>query len=78
MYVYVLRSIQDPEKTYVGATSDYERRFKEHNAGASAHTSKFRPWKTELVVWFSDRDKASRFEKYLKSGSGRAFASRHF
>jgi hypothetical protein len=27
---------------------------------------------------FSDETRAVRFERYLKSGSGRAFAKRHF
>ena len=27
---------------------------------------------------FSDEKRAIRFERYLKSGSGRAFAKRHF
>ena len=28
--------------------------------------------------WFEDKSKAYEFERYLKSGSGRAFAKRHF
>jgi putative endonuclease len=31
-----------------------------------------------VVIAFSDEARAIRFERYLKSGSGRAFAKRHF
>ena len=31
-----------------------------------------------MSIGFADRSKALRFETYLKSGSGRAFAKRHF
>jgi hypothetical protein len=29
-------------------------------------------------IAFSDEQRATAFEKYLKSGSGRAFAKKHF
>jgi hypothetical protein len=32
----------------------------------------------ETVVRFSSKDKARAFEAYLKTGSGREFARRHF
>jgi len=31
-----------------------------------------------LPSWFTDEERASRVERYLKSPSGRAFARRHF
>jgi hypothetical protein len=31
-----------------------------------------------VAIKFEDDQKALAFEKYLKSGSGRAFANRHF
>jgi len=37
-----------------------------------------RPWSALVVVEFSEEPAAARFEKYLKSGSGRAFAKHHF
>jgi hypothetical protein len=45
-----------------------------HNAGAVTHTSKFRPWRIKSYIAFADEARAVAFEKYLKSGSGRAFA----
>ena len=77
-YVYLLQSESDPRNHYVGASSDFRQRLKEHNAGQSAHTSKFLPWKPVVVIRFEDDRKAERFELYLKAGSGHAFAKRHF
>ena len=56
---------------------DYGRlkaRLSMHNSGAVTHTSKYRPWRIKTYIAFSDEDRALAFEKYLKSGSGRAFA----
>ena len=53
-------------------------RLAQHNAGLSSHTAKHRPWELLVSVEFRDQERANRFEKYLKSGSGRAFAKRHF
>jgi predicted GIY-YIG superfamily endonuclease len=77
-YVYLLRSNGYPSERYVGMTDDLNRRVLEHNAGGSPHTAKHRPWKAVVVVRFDDDTKAAAFEKYLKSGSGRTFAKRHF
>ena len=76
-YVYLLRSLSNPGKRYVGITSDFQERIKQHNTGQSPHTAKFRPWKPVVVIRFEDHGRAERFERYLKSGSGRAFAKRH-
>ena len=59
---------------YVGITSNLEQRLREHNAGKSSHTSKFKPWKLTAYIAFTDRAKAETFEHHLKSGSGHAFA----
>jgi putative endonuclease len=77
MYVYLLRSKSRRDQTYVGVTPDIPQRLKEHNAGLSLHTSKFIPWEVEGFLWFSDREKAYKFERWLKSGSGLAFRNRH-
>jgi len=60
------------------AARSIKRRFAEHNAGESTHTAKFLPWQLITYVAFSDYQKADKFEAYLKSGSGRTFARRHF
>jgi len=77
-YVYLIRSIPLPNQTYVGFADDLETRIKDHNRGASVHTAPFKPWKLVSAHAFTDREKAKAFEQYLKSGSGRAFAQRHF
>lgn len=77
-YVYLLRSESNPAQTYVGSTVDFQQRLKQHNAGQSPHTSRFAPWKPVVVLRFDDDAKAEQFERYLKSGSGYAFAKRHF
>jgi putative endonuclease len=78
MYVYILRSINYPDETYVGVTHNVERRLKEHNLGRSSYTYRLRPWRVEPTIWFSNFEKALAFEDYLKSGSGRAFRNTHF
>ena len=76
-YVYLLQSEAEPERFYVGSTSDLKVRMAEHNDGQSAHTSKFIPWKLRWYCAFETQDRAEAFEQYLKSGSGRAFQLRH-
>lgn len=77
-YVYLLESISNPAKRYIGKTADFESRFKDHNFGRSPHTSRFVPWKLVAAVKFTNNPKADAFERYLKSGSGHAFSNRHF
>ncbi|MGA2322557.1 MAG: GIY-YIG nuclease family protein [Sedimentisphaerales bacterium] len=77
-YVYLLESISHPGQHYIGITTYFRTRLKEHNAGRSSHTVRFRPWQTVVVIRFDDNREANAFEKYLKSGSGHAFANRHF
>ena len=77
-YVYVLQSRASPEQRYVGVTGDLRRRLAEHNARKCRHTRKHAPWTCVLALRFLDDSKADAFERYLKTGSGRAFAKRHF
>lgn len=77
-YVYLLQCIADPSRHYVGISNDPVRRLEEHNSGKSIHTNKHRRWTIVVSIGFTDTDKATAFERYLKSGSGRAFAKKHF
>lgn len=77
-YVYLLQSISYPDKRYVGLTGDLEKRLADHNSGRSPYTSRYMPWKVVVSIRFEDDDRAVRFERYLKIGSGHVFASRHF
>jgi putative endonuclease len=73
-YVYLLASETFENQRYIGVISDLKQRLAEHNAGKSPHSSKYLPWKLVTYVAFSDGEKADAFERYLKSGSGHAFA----
>jgi len=75
-YVYILRSIEFPDRHYVGVTGDLRARLHKHNAREVAHTSKYAPWAIKTYVAFDDQTQAFAFEKYLKSPSGRAFAKK--
>ena len=76
--VYLLRSVSDPKRPYVGLTNDVEARLDAHNAGRYTHTARYRPWEVVAAIHLADAPTAIRFERYLKSGSGRAFVKRHF
>ena len=73
-YVYLIESISAQGERYLGMTTHLNERLQEHNVGKSSHTSKFKPWKLITYIAFTDRAKAEAFERYLKSGSGHAFA----
>ena len=77
-FVYILRSDSDPARHYVGLTSNIENRLDWHNAGPSGHTVAHRPWSLVVVLEFPEERTAVKFERYLKTGSGRAFAKRHW
>jgi len=72
-FVYILSSEIDSSKFYYGKTKNLKARLESHNSGQSSHTSKYKPWK---VIWygcFESEQKASGFEAYLKTASGKAF-----
>ena len=77
-YTYILRSISHPNQRYIGSTGDLRKRLAAHNAGGVPHTAKYRSWKLETYIAFELEERARAFEIYLKSGSGHAFAKRHF
>ncbi len=72
-YVYIIRSISNPQQIYVGRTINLEKRLSNHNAGTTPYTKRYKPWELLVQIGFKDEIKAIAFEQYLKSGSGRAF-----
>lgn len=76
--VYILRSLKEINRAYIGKTEDLNERIKQHNRGDSAYTKKFLPWVLETYISFSNKQLADKFEKYLKSGSGHAFLKKKF
>jgi predicted GIY-YIG superfamily endonuclease len=77
-YAYIIQSVNCPKEIYRGHTSDLKQRLSEHNTGKCPHTSKHKPWSLKFYAAFNTIELAQRFERYLKSGSGHAFAKRHF
>ena len=77
-FVYILRSVRDPSRYYTGLTDNVPRRVDVHNSGGSKYTAFLRPWKLVASVEFTSAESAAGFEKYLKTGSGRAFSKKHF
>ena len=75
---HFLERLPASEQRYIGITDDWTKRLTKHNSGGSYHTAKFIPWEIETVVGFNSKGKALAFESYLKSGSGFAFARKHF
>lgn len=72
-YVYILQSQKD-QSYYTGFTEDLEQRMKDHNWYGADYSKNKAPLE---VIWFCnfrDKKKALNFEKYLKQGSGFAFA----
>ncbi|MEY2584398.1 MAG: putative endonuclease [Verrucomicrobiota bacterium] len=77
-YVYVLASDVNETTHYTGVTQSLRERLRDHNRGACPHTAQHRPWRLVTAIAFESEIKARAFERYLKSGSGREFAGRHF
>ncbi|MDR1477131.1 MAG: GIY-YIG nuclease family protein [Rickettsiales bacterium] len=75
-YVYILQSVKFSDRYYVGQTDDLKKRLSRHNAGYAKATKPFVPWKIVSYHAFADVSTAMNFEKYLKSGSGVAFAKK--
>lgn len=77
-YVYLITSINFPDQKYIGHTDNLRERLETHNSGGSIYTKVYRPWKLKMFLGFQTQSEALRFEKYLKSGAGRAFAKKRF
>jgi len=77
-YVYLLKSRSRPTQPSIGSICDLRQRLKQHNEGRSPHSAKSRPWTLLAYLAFAEEKTAIGFERYVKSGSGRAFINRHF
>jgi predicted GIY-YIG superfamily endonuclease len=75
-YVYLIKC-KDNE-LYTGCTNDLKDRMERHKNGHVPATKERRPLELTNYIAFKDKYKAFEFEKYLKSGSGRAFLNKHF
>ena len=77
-YVYLIERTVQRQQHYVGVTPDLKQRLANHNEGKSPHTRKFKPWHLVAYFGFADEHTAHAFEKYLKTGSGKAFLRKRF
>ncbi|MBI4079637.1 GIY-YIG nuclease family protein [Candidatus Kaiserbacteria bacterium] len=76
--MYYVYSLKCRDGFYVGCTDDIKDRLGRHEKGHVPATAGRLPVKLEFYCAVSDKYKAFQFEKYLKSGSGRAFIKKHF
>ncbi|MDA3798614.1 MAG: GIY-YIG nuclease family protein [Kiritimatiellae bacterium] len=74
--MYIIKSQKCPDQIYVGFTMNVTSRLAKHNEGGSTHTSKYKPWELCWFCAFPSKHQAIEFEQYLKSHSGKAFASK--
>ncbi len=74
-YVYIL--ICSDNKPYIGCTQDIEERLDRHNSCHVPATKNRLPIKLFSYFAFENKYIAFDFEKYLKSGSGRAWLKKH-
>ena len=74
-YVY---SLKCNDGYYVRCTDNVQERFERHQKGQVPATANRLPVELEFYFAIQDKYKAFEFEKYLKSGSGRAFIKKHF
>ena len=75
-YVYRIHSLKNPERNYVGYSTDLKQRVSDHNAGKNRFTAPFRPWKLAFYAAFETEERAREFERYLKTASGKAFGTK--
>jgi putative endonuclease len=76
-FVYILKNQTLPCRHYTGLTSNVAARLAVHNARHCPHTAGGGPREVDVAVEITDEERAVAFERYLKSGSGVAFAQRH-
>ncbi|MBM4277703.1 MAG: GIY-YIG nuclease family protein [Deltaproteobacteria bacterium] len=69
-FVYVLKS-ESTSSSYVGHTSNLEKRIVEHNNNKSLSTRGKKPWRLVYKEEFTTRSEAALREKYFKSVKGR-------
>ena len=76
--VYILKSLKDPSRYYIGLTQNLRERVATHNADDSYYSKRYAPWDIETYISFKNEKLAVNFEKYLKNGSGHAFLKKRF
>jgi predicted GIY-YIG superfamily endonuclease len=75
-YVYLIESTSASRARYTGYTDDLKQRLYDHNLGKNVSTALHRLWRLKTYLACSTKFQALAFERYLKSGSGHAFANK--
>jgi predicted GIY-YIG superfamily endonuclease len=75
--MYYIYSLRCKDGYYIGCTDNLKDRINRHQNGRVPATAKRLPIKLDFYFVINDKYKAFEFEKYLKSGSGRAFVKKH-
>ncbi len=75
--MYYVYSLKCKDGYYLGCTNNLKDRFMRHTKGQVISTCNRLPVELVFYVAFKDKYIAFSFEKYLKSGSGRAFLKKH-
>ena len=75
--MYYVYSLKCKDGFYVGCKDDIQERLERHQNGYVSATANRLPFTLEFYFATEDKYKAYNFEKYLKSGSGRAFIKKH-
>ena len=66
-YVYMLKSVNKSNITYVGYTSNLSKRIKLHNMGKGAKFTRGRKWKLIYKEKLSTKNQAISREYYIKN-----------
>jgi len=74
-YVYILQDEQ--KKLYFGYSGDLKKRIQDHLYKEVTTTRIYKKPLLVLYCAFREKKTALDFEKYLKAGSGHAFARKH-
>lgn len=70
--VYVLQSIVD-NKRYIGCTSNFRKRFSQHQNSKSKSTALRKPFKIIYLEFCVNKYDSFYREKYFKTGFGRRY-----
>ncbi len=60
-YVYILKSLKDSNRYYIGLTMDIKKRLFEHNLDESSYSKRYSPWKIETYIAFQNQELAIHF-----------------
>ena len=77
MLMHYVYSLKCKDGYYIGCTDNLKERLGRHQKGQVPATKERLPIKIDFYIAIKNKYKAFEFEKYLKSGSGRAFINKH-